>query len=154
MKYQKIKNCKIGKNTKIYDFVNLYDCEIGESCMIGTFVEIQKGVKIGNNVRIQSHSFVPEGVVIEDNVFVGHGVMFTNDKKPRSSHVNSSRKEKAWKLEKVLVRKGASIGSNTTIVGPVTIGEKALIGAGSVVTKNVPPNTTVAGNPARQITNP
>lgn len=139
-----IKDCKIGKGTKIYGFTNLYGCEIGDNCMIGPFVEIQKEVKIGNNVRVQSHSFICTGVIIEDDVFIGHGVMFIND---RSPSVKTAR-EGTWKLERTLVKRGASIGNNATIL-PVTIGENALIGAGSVVTKDVPPNTIVVGNPAK-----
>jgi len=134
-----IKDCKIGKGTKIWEYVNMYGCEIGENCMIGSFVEIQKDVKIGNNVRIQSHSFVCSLVTIEDNVFIGHGVMFINDLRP------PSRDPKKWKS--ILIKKGASIGSNATIL-PVTIGENAVVGAGAVVTKNVAPNTIVVGNPA------
>ena len=137
-----IKDCKIGKGTKIWNYTNLYGCEIGENCMIGTFVEIQDKVKIGNNVRVQSHSFVCSLVTIEDDVFIGHGVMFINDK-----HAPSGDQSK-W--EPVIIKKGASIGSNATIF-PVTIGENAVVGAGAVVTKDVPPDTTVTGNPARVI---
>jgi acetyltransferase-like isoleucine patch superfamily enzyme len=137
------KNCNIGKGTVVRPYVNLYGCRIGEDCMIGTFVEIQKGAIVGNHVRVQSHSFICEGVTVEDDVFIGHGVVFINDNHPRANT--------PWKLLPVLVRKGASIGSNATILGGVTIGEKALIGAGSVVTKNVPDGATVAGNPAKII---
>ena len=140
-----IKNCKVGKSTKIWDFVNLYGCEIGDNCMVGAFVEIQKGVKIGNNTRIQSHTFICEGVAIEDNVFIGHGVMFINVIKP------SMKTYPNKPILKTLVKDGAIIGSNATIL-PVTIGENAIIGAGAVVTKDVPPNATVVGNPARVIT--
>jgi acetyltransferase-like isoleucine patch superfamily enzyme len=133
-------NCTIGKGTKIWAFANLYECEIGKDCMIGSYVEIQKDVKIGNSVRIQSHSFVCSLVTLEDNVFVGHSVVFINDLIPPSSD------PKKWKSS--LVKKGASIGSNATIL-PVTIGENAIIGAGAVVTKDVPPNTVVVGNPAK-----
>lgn len=141
---QAIKDCKIGKNTKIWDFVNLYGCEIGNNCMIGAFVEIQKGVKIGNNVRIQSHTLICEGVTIENDVFIGHGVMFTNIKKP------SMKTYPNKPLLKTLVKNGAVIGSNATIL-PVTIGKNAVVGAGSVVTKDIPSSKTVAGNPARII---
>ena len=139
-----IRDCRIGAGTKIYGFTNLYECEIGKNCMIGLFVEIQNGAKIGNNVRVQSHSFICSGVTIEDDVFIGHGVMFINDRNPTVK----AAIEKTWKMESTLVKRGASIGSNATIL-PVTIGENALIGAGSVVTKDVPDNTIVAGNPAR-----
>jgi len=141
---QIIKNCKIGKNTKIWNFVNLYGCEIGENCMIGSFVEIQNGVKIGNNVRIQSHTFVCEGVAIGNNVFVGHGVMFTNVKKP------SMKTYPNKPVLKTKIEDGVIIGSNATIL-PVKIGKNAIIGAGSVVTKDVPANSIVAGNPAKPI---
>ncbi len=137
------KNCKIGKGTIVRPFVNLYGCTIGRDCMIGTFVEIQRGVKVGDNVRVQSHSFICEGVTIEDNVFIGHGVMFINDNHPKAGV--------PWKLLPVLVKKGSSIGSNATILGGVTIGNNALVGAGSVVTKDVPDGTTVVGNPAKPI---
>jgi acetyltransferase-like isoleucine patch superfamily enzyme len=142
---QAIVDCVIGKETVIRPFVNLYGCTIGSNCMIGPFVEIQKGVAIGNNVRVQSHAFICEGVTIEDEVFVGHHVVFINDKYPK---VGSD-----WKLLPVLVKKGASIGSNATILGGVIIGAKSLVGAGSVVTKDVPDGAIVAGNPARVIGN-
>lgn len=136
-KLKMIKNCKIGKNVQIPhpDLVNLYSCEIGDNSFIGPFVEITSGVKIGKNCRIQSHSFICNGVIIEDDVFIGHGVIFTNDKNPRANNKN-------WKLEKTYVKKGASIGSNATIL-PVTIGEYSLIGAGAVITKDVEANTMV-----------
>lgn len=139
---QNIRDCKIGKFTKIWDFVNLYECEIGDNCMIGNFVEIQKGAKIGNDCRIQSHSFICDLVTIEDNVFIGHGVMFINDKYPPSGD--------SEKWESTLIKKNVSIGSNATIL-PVTIGENSVIGAGAVVTRDVPSNVVVAGNPARII---
>ena len=137
-----IKECRIGKNTRIWNYANIYGCQIGENCMIGSFVEIQDKVRIGNNVRIQSHSFVCSLVTIEDDVFVGHGVMFINDTKPPSGDPSK------WKP--VLVKKSASIGSNATIF-PVTIGENAVVGAGAVVTRDVPANAIVVGNPARAL---
>lgn len=140
-------NVSIGKNVKIYDFVNLYGCEIGDETQIGAFVEIQKGVKVGKRCRIQSHSFLCEGVTIEDDVFIGHGVMFINDNNPT---VEKTR-NKTWILEKVLVKKGAVIGSNSTILGGVVIGEGAVVGAGAIVTKNVPRGTTVVSNPAKRL---
>jgi len=150
--YQAIIDCKIGKNTKLWRFINIYGCTIGDNCLIGAFVEIQDGVKIGNKVRIQSHTFICEGVTIEDDVFIGHGVAFVNDNYPRA--VNKKGKpidRKDWNLLPVIVKKGASIGSNATILGGITIGEHAMVGAGSVVTKNVLSYSTVAGNPARVI---
>lgn len=140
---QKILNCKIGDNTKIWDFVNLYGCTIGENCMIGSFVEIQKGVVIGNGCKIESHSFICEGVEIEDDVFIGHHVVFTNDKYPAASL--------EWKLLKTKIKKRASIGSNATILPGIVIGENSLVGAGAVVTKSVEDNEIVAGNPAKVI---
>jgi acetyltransferase-like isoleucine patch superfamily enzyme len=144
MDKQLIRDCKIGKNTKVWNFVNLYGCEIGDDCMIGTFVEIQDEVKIGNKCRIQSHTFICSKVTIMDNVFVGHGVVFTNDKFP----VELDRSK--WLPTKV--EEGVMIGSNATIL-PVTIGKNSIVGAGSVVTKDVPPNSVVVGNPARVIGN-
>jgi len=146
MDMQIIKNCKIGKNTKIWNFVNLYGCEIGDNCTIGSYVEIQNNVKIGNNVIISSHSFICSLVTIENDVFIGHGVMTINDVKPPSRRRTGSDKE--WK--KTLIKKGASIGSNATLL-PVTIGENAIVGAGAVVTKDVPDNAIVAGVPAKII---
>jgi len=146
---QSLNNVVLGKNTRIFNFVNAYDCSIGDNSKIGAFVEIQKGAFIGNNCKISSHSFICEGVHIEDNVFVGHGVMFTNDLFPRATNADGSPQTEAdWKLIETIVKKGASIGSNATILCGITIGENALVGAGSVVTKNVPPNTVVAGVPA------
>jgi len=141
-----IKNCKIGKNTKIWHFVNLYGCEIGNNCNIGSYVEIQESAKIGNNVIISSHSFICSLVTIEDNVFIGHGVMTINDIKPPSKKRTGSEKE--WKS--TLIKERASIGSNVTLL-PVTIGKNAIIGAGAVGTKDVPDNTVVAGVPAKII---
>jgi len=141
---------KLGKDVRIHAFVNLYGCEIGDESRIGTFVEIQKGAKIGKRVKVSSHSFICEGVTVEDEVFIGHGVMFINDKYPRSTNPDgSSQTDADWSLVPTLVKRRASIGSNATILCGVTIGEGAVIGAGSVVTKDVPPGTIVAGNPAR-----
>lgn len=145
-KNQVIKDCKIGKNTKIWNFVNLYGCQIGDNCVIGSFVEIQSNVKIGNNVTISSHSFICSLVTIEDDVFIGHGVMTINDVNPPSKKRTGSTKE--WK--ETLIKKGAVIGSNSTLF-PVTVGENSVVGAGSVVTRNVPDSVVVAGNPARII---
>jgi acetyltransferase-like isoleucine patch superfamily enzyme len=140
---------KLGKDVRIYAFVNLYGCEIGDECKIGTFVEIQKGVRIGERVKISSHSFVCEGVTIEDEVFIGHGVMFINDKYPRSTtEAGSLQSEADWVCTPTLIKKRASIGSNVTILCGVTIGEGAMVGAGSVVTHDVPPGAVVVGNPA------
>ncbi len=143
---------RLGEGVKIYAFVNLYGCEIGAETKIGTFVEIQKGAKIGKHVKISSHSFVCEGVTIEDEVFIGHGVMFINDKYPRSATKNGQlQTEEDWVLTPTLIKRGASIGSNATILCGVTVGEGAMVGAGSVVTRDVPPGAIVAGNPARPI---
>lgn len=141
---------KIGEGVKIFKFVNLYGCEIGDGSKIGTFVEIQKNAVIGKNCKISSHSFICEGVHIEDNVFLGHGVMFTNDIYPRATRADGSpQTEEDWQVVTTVIKKNASIGSNATILAGITIGENALVGAGSVVTKDVPDNTIVAGNPAR-----
>ena len=140
----------LGKNVKIYNFVNLYGCEIGDETRIGTFVEIQKNVKIGKRCKIQSHTFICEGVTIEDGVMISHGVMFINDREPGAVNPDGSlQDEEDWTVIPTIVKKRASIGTNTTIMCGVTIGEDALVGAGAVVTKDVPPNTVVAGNPAR-----
>ena len=141
---------KLGTDVKIYAFVNLYGCEIGDGTKIGTFVEIQKGACIGRNCKVSSHTFICEGVAIEDNVFIGHGVTFINDLYPRAiSEVGRLQTEEDWVCMPTIVKKGASVGSSATILCGVTIGENAIVGAGSVVTKDVPANTIVAGNPAR-----
>ena len=140
---------RLGENVKLADFINLYGCAIGDDTKIGTFVEIQKNASVGKNCKIQSHTFICEGVIIEDEVFVGHGVTFINDKYPRATKGDGSlRSEQDWRVEPTVVRRGASIGSGATILCNVTIGERAIIGSGSVVTKDVPPHTIVAGNPA------
>lgn len=149
---QSLVNVRTGKDVRIYKFVNAYGCSIDDGSRIGTFVEIQTGASIGKNCKISSHSFICEGVHIADNVFVGHGVMFTNDLFPRATNPDGSPQTAAdWKLVETFVQKGASIGSNATILCGITIGENALVGAGAVVTKDVPANTVVAGNPAKII---
>ena len=149
---QSLNNVKLGKDVKIFNFVNAYGCSIDSNSKIGAFVEIQKGSTIGKNCKISSHSFICEGVHIEDNCFVGHGVMFTNDLFPRATNVDGSQQtDEDWTLIETFVKKGASIGSNATILCGITIGKNALIGAGSVVTKDVPENAIVAGNPAKII---
>lgn len=143
---------KLGEGVKIYAFVNLYGCEIGDGSKIGTFVEIQKGARIGKQVKVSSHSFICEGVTIEDEVFIGHGVMFINDKYPRSTTTKGQlQTEEDWVCTPTLIKRGASIGSNATILCGVTVGEGALVGAGSVVTHDVADGVVVAGNPARPI---
>jgi acetyltransferase-like isoleucine patch superfamily enzyme len=140
---------KLGSNVKLSQFINLYGCEIGDDTKIGAFVEVQKNATIGKRCKISSHSFICEGVSIEDNVFIGHGVMFINDSYPRATSEGKLQTEADWKVERTVVKKGASIGSGATILSNVSIGEYAIIGAGSVVTKDVPANAIVAGNPAR-----
>jgi acetyltransferase-like isoleucine patch superfamily enzyme len=141
---------QLGKEVKLSQFINLYGCEVDDDTKIGAFVEIQKNAKVGKNCKISSHTFICEGVVIEDNVFVGHGVTFINDSYPRATTPEGQlQSEKDWKVEPTLVKKGASIGSGATILANVTIGENALVGAGSVVTRDVPDNAIVAGNPAK-----
>ncbi len=151
MSFQKIApNVKLGKDVRIFDFVNLYGCEIDDGTKVGAFVEIQKGVKVGKNCKISTHTFICEGVIIEDNVFVGHNVSFINDKHPRATNPDGSMQTEAdWKVVPTVVKQGASIGTSSTILCGVTIGENAIVGAGSVVTKDVPPNTIVAGVPAK-----
>jgi len=140
----------LGRDVKIYDFVNLYGCCVGDGTRIGTFVEIQKGASVGARCKISSHTFICEGVTIEDEVFVGHGVMFINDRRPRATRADGAPQTEAdWQLERTVVRRRASIGSNATILCGVEVGEGALVGAGSVVTKNVPAGAVVVGNPAR-----
>lgn len=141
---------QLGKDVKLSPFVNLYGCEVGDNTKIGAFVEIQKNAKVGRNCKISSHTFVCEGVSIEDNVFVGHGVVFINDLFPRATTAQGElQTEKDWNVERTLVKKGASIGSGATILANVVIGENAMVGAGSVVTRDVPDNAVVAGNPAK-----
>jgi acetyltransferase-like isoleucine patch superfamily enzyme len=141
---------KLGVNVRLSKFINLYGCEIGDETKIGAFVEIQKNAKVGNRCKVSSHSFICEGVTIEDNVFIGHGVMFTNDSYPRATTGDGSLQTEAdWKVEKTVVRRGASIGTGTTILPNVSIGENAIVGAGSVITRDVPANAVVAGNPAK-----
>lgn len=141
---------KLGRNVRIFGFVNLYGCEIGDDTKIGTFVEIQKGAKVGDRCKISSHTFICEGVTIESEVFVGHGVTFINDRMPRATRADGElQTDEDWSCQRTLIKKGASIGSGSTLLGGVTVGEGSMVGAGSVVTKDVPPHTTVAGNPAR-----
>jgi acetyltransferase-like isoleucine patch superfamily enzyme len=141
---------KLGQDVKLSKFINLYGCEIGDNSKIGAFVEVQKNAKIGRNCKISSHSFICEGVIIEDDVFIGHGVTFINDIYPRATVSSGElQTEKDWKVERTLVKRGASVGSGTTILANVTIGENALVGAGSMVTRDVPRDSIVAGNPAR-----
>lgn len=143
-------NVKLGRNVRIFGFANLYGCEIGDEVKIGAFVEIQKGVKVGNRCKISSHSFLCEGVTLEDEVFIGHNVTFINDRYPRATTEGGALQTEAdWKCVPTLIKEGASVGSSVTILCGVTIGERAVIGAGSVVTKDVPARAVVAGNPAR-----
>ena len=143
---------KLGANVKLSKFINLYGYSIGDNTKIGAFVEVQKNASIGSNCKIESHTFICEGVFIEDNVFIGHGVTFINDKYPRATNVDGSlQKDENWTVVPTIVKKGASIGSGATILCNVTIGENALVGAGSVVVRDVEPTTIVAGNPATMI---
>lgn len=147
---QSLNNVNIGKDVKIFNFVNAYGCSIDDGTKVGAFVEIQKGASIGKNCKISSHTFICEGVEIQDNVFIGHNVTFINDKFPRATNEDGSLQTEAdWKVEKTIIKKGASIGSSVTILCGLTVGENAIVGAGSVVTKNVLANTIVAGNPAK-----
>jgi acetyltransferase-like isoleucine patch superfamily enzyme len=141
---------KLGRGVKLSKFINLYGCEVGDESKIGAFVEIQKNATVGKRCKISSHTFICEGVALEDNVFIGHGVMFINDSYPRATTADGSLQTEAdWKVERTNIKKGASIGSGATILCGITVGENAIVGAGSVVTKDVPPNSIVAGNPAR-----
>jgi acetyltransferase-like isoleucine patch superfamily enzyme len=145
---------RLGKDVKLCEFINLYGCEIGDGTKIGAFVEIQKNAKVGRNCKISTHTFICEGVTIEDNVFIGHSVTFINDTYPRATTPGGDLQTEAdWKVEPTLVKKGASIGSGATILSNLTIGENAIVGAGSVVTRDVPGDTIVAGNPARHLRN-
>ena len=152
MEKKNINDVVLGKDVKIFDFVNLYGCSIGDNSKVGTFVEIQKNSVIGKNCKISSHTFICEGVEIEDNVFVGHNVTFINDKYPRATNTDGSmQSEKDWKVVKTFIKRGATIGSSATILCGVTVGENAVVGAGSVVTKDIPPNAVAAGVPAKII---
>lgn len=151
-KRKNVRNVHVGEGVIFFDFANIYDCHIGDNTRVGAFVEIQQGAVVGKNCKISSHSFICEGVTIEDGVFVGHGVMFTNDKRPKAITADGAlTTANDWEIVTTLVKSGASIGSNATILPGVTIGKNALVGAGAVVTKDVPDGTTVVGNPARPI---
>ncbi|NWF87950.1 MAG: N-acetyltransferase [Ignavibacteriaceae bacterium] len=152
MEKKNLNNVKLGKDVKIFDFVNLYGCSIDDYSKVGTFVEIQKNATVGKNCKISSHTFICEGVHIEDNVFIGHNVTFINDKYPRATNIDGSMQtESDWSVVETFIKKGASIGSSSTILCGVTVGENAIVGAGSVVTKDVPANTIVAGVPAKPL---
>ena len=142
---------KLGEGVKLSKFINLYGCEVGDETKIGAFVEIQKNARVGKRCKISSHTFICEGVTIEDEVFIGHGVTFINDTYPRATTEGQLQTEADWRVETTLIKKGASIGSGTTVLSKVTVGENAIVGAGSVVTKDVAANTIVAGNPARRL---
>lgn len=152
MEKKNINNVKLGENVKIFDFVNLYGCTIGDNTKVGTFVEIQKNAFVGKNCKISSHTFICEGVHIGDNVFIGHNVTFINDKHPRSANPDGTMQTEAdWQVVETYIKNGASIGSSSTILCGVTVGENSIVGAGAVVTKDVPANTIVAGVPAKVI---
>jgi UDP-2-acetamido-3-amino-2,3-dideoxy-glucuronate N-acetyltransferase len=153
VKFQAIApDVKLGKDVRIFEFVNLYGCEIGDETRIGAFVEIQRGAKVGRRVKVSSHTFICEGVELEDHVFVGHGVTFTNDLYPRAVNPGGElQTDRDWKVVPTIVRRGASIGSGSTILCGIEIGEDAIVGAGSVVTRDVPAGTIVVGNPARVV---
>jgi acetyltransferase-like isoleucine patch superfamily enzyme len=141
---------KLGRDVRLSKFINLYGCEVGDETKVGAFVEIQKNATIGRRCKVSSHTFICEGVTIEDNVFIGHSVTFVNDRYPRATTADGDLQTEAdWKVERTLIKKGASIGSGTTILSNIVVGENAIVGAGSVVTKDVPPNCIVAGNPAK-----
>jgi|SRR5579875_1781124 len=148
---QKLRNVTLGQGVVIRDFVNLYGCSIGDNSKVGTFVEIQSDVTIGRNVKVSSHTFICSGVTIEDDVFIGHNVSFINDRYPRSTTAGRLQTEADWDLERTVIKQGASIGTSATILCGVTVGEGAIVGAGSVVTRDVPPRTVVIGNPARAV---
>ncbi|WP_284698421.1 acyltransferase [Terrimonas ginsenosidimutans] len=149
---QQLRNVRVGRDVRIFNFVNAYECTIGDGTKVGAFTEIQKEVTIGRNCKISSHTFICSGVELEDGVFIGHGVMFTNDLYPKATRADGSlQTEDDWQLIRTLVKKGASVGSNATILCGITIGENAIVGAGAVVTKDVLPGTTVAGNPAKEL---
>src|ERR1039457_4223123 len=141
---------KLGEGVRLSKFINLYGCEIGDESKIGAFVEIQKNARVGKRCKVSSHTFICEGVTVEDNVFIGHGVMFINDSYPRATAADGNLQTEAdWRVERTAVKKGASIGSGATLLSNITIGESSIVGAGSVVTKDVPPNSIVVGNPAK-----
>jgi acetyltransferase-like isoleucine patch superfamily enzyme len=142
---------KLGQDVKLSKFVNLYGCEVGDESKIGAFVEIQKNATVGKRCKISSHTFICEGVTIEDNVFIGHGVMFINDMFPRATTGGQLQTEADWKVERTVIKKGASLGTGVTVLANVTVGENAIVGAGSVVTKDVPANSIVVGNPAKLV---
>lgn len=144
-KYHRIDDCEIGEDTIVRDFVNLYGCKVGDGCRIAAYVEIQRGVVVGDRCKIEAFAFIPSGVTVEDEVFIGPHACFTNDKHPRAVG--------DWSVAPTLVKKGASIGANATIVCGVTVGEGAVVAAGAVVTKDVPPGTVVGGNPAKELSN-